>query len=63
MTWVLKQVRTYAPVIQGHFRKAAQVSDQVSRRVVSPFIGADAGVARARRCCASLFLSHPIEEV
>lgn len=63
MIWLLRQVRGHAPTVQGYFRKAAQLSDRVSRRVVNPIIGIEAGMARARRSGSSFFSSHPIHEV
>lgn len=63
MIRLLKLVRTYAPMVQGYFRRAAEVSDRVSRRVVSPIIGVEAGVAQVRSYGPSLFSSHPSKEV
>jgi len=62
--WVLRQSKTYAPRVQGYFRKAAEVSEHVSQRMAAPIISISAGIAQAR-CWRSLLFPfrHAKKEV
>ena len=54
MSWVLQQLRQLAPRVQGYFRKAAQVTDQVSHKVSAPIIGVSAASAQFSRWFSAL---------
>jgi hypothetical protein len=58
MLWTLKRIRAYAPPVQGYFRRASDVSEQVSRRIAAPFISANATAARVQRWGALMFPSR-----
>ncbi|MCX6033174.1 MAG: hypothetical protein NT169_28305 [Chloroflexi bacterium] len=49
MTWALKQLRALAFKGQGYFRKAAQVTDLISRRVAAPIIAVNTASAQFNR--------------
>lgn len=49
MLWVIRKLRGAAPVVQGYFRKASQVSENVSQRIAAPFIAASATSAQVQR--------------
>lgn len=49
MLWVIRKLRAIAPTVQGYFRKAAVISEQVSHGAAAPFIATDATLAQVRR--------------
>jgi hypothetical protein len=55
MSWVLRQVRTSAPAVQGYFSKAAGVADQVSQRIAGPVIAVSARASQMKRMRSALF--------
>ena len=38
-SWVLRQTRTYSPLVQAKFRQAAGIADKASQKVAAPLIG------------------------
>ncbi len=48
MSWVRRKLRAGAPVVQGYFRKAAAISEQVSHRAAAPIIAISATMAQVR---------------
>jgi len=62
MLWMIRKIRGVAPVIQGYFRKAEQVSRIASERVAAPFIAASAAAAQVRRWQHSLISSPRSKE-
>ncbi len=64
MLWVIRKLRGVAPVVQGYFRKAALISEQVSHRAAAPFIATSATLAQADRWRSSTWaLLHTTKEV
>ena len=57
VSWLQRQLRTYAPPVQGGFRKAASVAEQVSQKIAEPFIVTSAGVTQARHVRSTLATS------
>ncbi len=49
MLWVIRKLRVTAPTVQGYFRKAADISEQVSQRTAAPFIAVSATLAQVNR--------------
>lgn len=49
MLWLIHKLRATAPVVQGYFRKAAEISETVSQRAGAPFIVASATSAKLHR--------------
>lgn len=49
MLWVIRKLRGIAPTVQGYFRKAADISEQVSQRAAAPFIATSATLAQVNR--------------
>lgn len=56
MLWVIRKLRGIAPKVQNTFRKAADISEQVSQRAAAPFIAADATVAQVNRWRSSALM-------
>lgn len=48
LLWLIRKLRATGPVVQSYFRKAAEVSENVSQRVGAPFIAASATSAKLR---------------
>lgn len=48
VSWLIRKLRSVAPTVQGYFRKAATVTEEVSHRAVTPVITASATLAQLR---------------
>lgn len=64
ISFLIRKLRSVAPIVQGHFRKAATVTEEVSQKAVTPMIEASAALAQFRGWRAALANSlHPKREV
>jgi len=62
ISWVLKQLRTYAPQVQGYFRQGAEIAEDLSQKIAAPFFAVGAAAAQVRRWRAALSPSQWIQE-
>lgn len=61
---LIRKLRSVAPVVQGYFRKAATVTEEVSQKAVTPMIAASATMAQLRGWRSALINSlQPKREV
>ena len=59
---IIKQVRMVAPPVQRYFSKAAEVSEQASRKITAPVIGASASAAQVRHWRTAMAPSNLIKK-
>lgn len=59
MLWLIHKLEASAPVVQGYFRKAAEISETVSQRAGAPFIAASATSAKVRRWSQAVAQFYP----
>ncbi len=61
---LIRKLRTLAPTVQGYFRKAATLTEEVSQHAVTPVIAASAALAQLRGWRTALLHSlQPKREV
>lgn len=64
ISFLIRKLRSVAPIVQGYFRKTATVTEEVSQKAVTPMIEAGATLAQFRGWRAALTNSlHPKREV
>ncbi|PKO21743.1 MAG: hypothetical protein CVU38_12970 [Chloroflexi bacterium HGW-Chloroflexi-1] len=62
ISWVLEQIRTYAPQVQGYFRQGAEIAENVSQKIAAPFVAISAAAAQVRRWRSALSSSQWIQK-
>ena len=62
ISWLLKQLRAYAPKVQDYFRQGAQIAEDVSQKIAAPFFAVGAAAAQVRRWRAALSLFRWTQE-
>lgn len=48
MSWLIRKLRSVMPTVQGYFRKAATVTEEISQQAVAPVITTSVALTQLR---------------